>query len=1792
MPNSINLLSPSFRDYLLLKNLVTDTVVDNGLESLLGGIGKPTEIETLPNAVQPSNSISNTGPVYQELNTILNQYQGTENDYTQVDIVLNNSINSTITQSGPYTSNNELLNGQFYYNGNLVTSESIRKDLTTKNVYIDKEKQTVINLNTQPVAAYQNLTSYIDENNNLNVGGPSTQILDVIGGIVGGQGVGITGGGVVANDDIRATLLGRVLGATGVINDTPLGNIGGQQLLAHVGYNASFGLQQETLGTLNLNPLTLLQGKNLVTLNYSITVPKNSVGKVLNFAANVFGVQSPVSLLQQSIFSFDDKGGVISIGNIERGNEIIKNSGKGQVNSLFNSLRANTNVPNPNGTTLRQGYAPGYTDDRKVKGENVGDGLNPTLYARDNGKGEIIDFLNGKENSPISSGNYDRPNQIISDGWSEDYRGFYNSVDYPLSLSPNDTSRLVGLGLGVFKYKNAFGWSDDYNNKPEDVKDFNQETQFNNKKTLLYKTRKIFETNRMQTLVSGHGVKDDVESQIQSSVSRVGNFVSKGSGVLSYNALINGVSDDPAKVFCRTWTTYDRYDAVFDLQKSRGLYGGNKNSVIFRRNVEFSVLENNGFARVAPYKTDKMAQVVDAEGVTAAGNKMKTYRGDTDNKRYMFSIENLAWNDNLVNLLPCEVGPGDPLSNHRGRIMWFPPYDINFSESTSASWDKHNFIGRGEPIYTYNNTERSGNLSWKIIIDHPNYLNFIGKATGITPENYDDFLASYFAGCIPQEDLQAILTQEEIVKTEVVNVEKKPEIKKEPDVGPPSFDVYFPNDVYDINKYPDYEDGKCRAKNASLLFTLTGHTNTLNDARFSPDGTKVVTSSFDKTARIWDTTNGKSLFKLSGHTGTLGDANFSPDGTKVVTASDDKTAKIWDVSNGSLIKNLIGHASAVYDANFNSDGTKVVTASKDGNARIWDVSNGNSLFTLIGHTGSVSDARFSPDGTKVVTSSTDKTAKIWDVSNGNLLFTLVGHTETINDVRFSPDGTKVVTSSTDKTAKIWDVSNGNLLFTLVGHTGGVNDAMFSPDGIKIVTASKDKTARIWDVSNGNLLFTLVGHILSVNDAMFSPDGIKVVTASDDGNARVWDVSNGSLIKNLIGHTGSVYDANFSPDGIKIVTASKDKTAKIWDYSKTECVIDRTTNVTGEGNGIDTYFELCYQFKVNGKDQWSSEKCTSSNGPKGGDGRIEPDRTNFGLNASGTTKDFKCARIGDKRYALGFRDPEYAKDLKTYLSSKCQSCKIEVVGYASNVGTFGEDRNNTLSKLRAESVVDWLKNNVLNDTPFADRLNIKSAGEGATEGRGKCEKSPSSRNKDYTKSLNDTYGCKANRYVTVTFVPDPALAQKEEPPKEPEKVPEPPKTPNLPISRFYSECDYFEKLSLTDPTTYDTIRQKIKYFQPAFHSTTPEGFNSRLTFLQQCMRQGPTLGAGVTNNPNNLAFGRPPVCILRIGDFYHTKIIIENLNFTFEPLVWDLNPEGIGVQPMICNVDMSFSFIGGSSLRGPINRLQNAVSFNYYANTEIYDPRADTIKITEGSSSGVTVDGIKTIAADYNLSPEAQKIAGLTSQVEPNLNQINQNNNANAGSQPLNDGTTGSISGSTGDYAGDDAVFQDALVFKNYMFKVGYAGTKLIGDFKIVSATKLTKPYDARLSLITTSGTIDIATFKIGTGNSGIYQSVKDGWRDILMTESQNDLSPSPSNVKKSIVVFQVEILDFKYKFYDDRAIAQFECPEEDILLGDIVSTSDWDYILKDPCCACWPNGTGTKNITINGIKCPTSGCTS
>jgi hypothetical protein len=631
-------------------------------------------------------------------------------------------------------------------------------------------------------------------------------------------------------------------------------------------------------------------------------------------------------------------------------------------------------------------------------------------------------------------------------------------------------------------------------------------------------------------------------------------YASRGSNKIKYDGL--NQETDPETMFFRTFNSSRRYDRVNRLQKHGGLLenaGTNK-----RQNTDKSVLDNNGFVKITPYSDDPSV-------FTSNGN---TIIEQVETKKYMFSIENLAWAGYEQNLIPEEIGNGDPMTGKRGRIMWFPPYDMAFTDNTSVNWDKTDFIGRGEPIYTYNNTTRTGTLQFKIIIDHPAYLNSLKGES-------DELISSFFAGGFEVDGrVRSRLSANELQAVEIANNQAIDEVNNTPTPKPDDFEIYFPY-------------------------------------------------------------------------------------------------------NDSLLSDVLDNG----------------------------------------------------------------------YENG-------------------------LSGSTD--------------------------------------------------------------------------------------------------------------------------------------------IDYQINPNGYGAGLGPYGDE--------------------------DGITRIDLTNYGLNKGKST--------------IGFFE-KLANEM-----SQCQACKVIITTY----GVTGE--SDVARRGRGVEIQNWFENEIIQfndvDSNGASLVNKRyKLVDGGTINIPLVDFNGIPITPDSL--INDKFFKESNK-VTIQFQYSAELAELINPnkkqPAEIEDIFNREINANI-KSRFYSEALYFKKLEQEDKFVYNSISQKISHFHPAFHSITPEGFNSRLTFLQQCTRQGPTgffkdsKGNAITDlnnasntnrncSPDNLAFGRPPVCILRIGDFYHTKIVIDSLNFSFDPLVWDLNPEGVGVQPMICTVDINFAFIGGSSLSGPINRLQNAVTYNFFANTEVYSPQSDTL----------------------------------------------------------------------------------------------------------------------------------------------------------------------------------------------------------------------------------------------------------
>jgi WD40 repeat protein len=356
------------------------------------------------------------------------------------------------------------------------------------------------------------------------------------------------------------------------------------------------------------------------------------------------------------------------------------------------------------------------------------------------------------------------------------------------------------------------------------------------------------------------------------------------------------------------------------------------------------------------------------------------------------------------------------------------------------------------------------------------------------------------------------------------------------------------------------------AASGHTLAVLQGHTAGVSSAVFSPDGTRILTTSYDKTARLWDAASGRSLAVLQGHTAGVSSAVFSPDGTRIITASGDETARLWDAASAQCREVMRGHTAGVSSAVFSPDGTRILTTSYDKTARLWDAASGRNLMIWQGDNGAIYSAVFSPDGAHVLTVSYDMVAayetghslfdtgqslyipktRLWDVTSGRTLVVLQGHTDWVLSAVYSPDGTRFLTASADNTARLWDATSGQSLEVFRGHQGSVLSAVFSPDGTRILTASADNTARAWYVSSGLSLSVMRGHQGPVLSAAFSPDGTRIVTASADNTAWLWDAASGRSLAVLRGHTAAVDSAGFSPDGTRIVTASDDKTVRLWD----------------------------------------------------------------------------------------------------------------------------------------------------------------------------------------------------------------------------------------------------------------------------------------------------------------------------------------------------------------------------------------------------------------------------------------------------------------------------------------------------------------------------------------------------------------------------------------------------------------------------------------------------------------------
>ena len=275
--------------------------------------------------------------------------------------------------------------------------------------------------------------------------------------------------------------------------------------------------------------------------------------------------------------------------------------------------------------------------------------------------------------------------------------------------------------------------------------------------------------------------------------------------------------------------------------------------------------------------------------------------------------------------------------------------------------------------------------------------------------------------------------------------------------------------------------------------TLTGHTNALYKAIFSPDEKLLASSSRDATARIWDVATGRELHTLTGYRCPVKSVAFSPDGGTLASAGNDGILKLWDVKTGKEQKSLAHSDStevdvSIYSVVFGRGGKKIYAGNGDGTISVWEAATGKETKVWKAHGDAVFTLAFSPDYRLLASGGYgDLTTKLWDVATGHEVRTLAekkteGLLEQLKPIAFSPNGKLIATGTVgfDSEFKryayhrtnVWNVETGEKLHTLEGHRFDIDDVVFTPDGRFVVSGSVDGTIKFWDIKAGREARTL------------------------------------------------------------------------------------------------------------------------------------------------------------------------------------------------------------------------------------------------------------------------------------------------------------------------------------------------------------------------------------------------------------------------------------------------------------------------------------------------------------------------------------------------------------------------------------------------------------------------------------------------------------------------------------------------------------------------------------------------
>ncbi|XP_039618408.1 WD repeat-containing protein 88-like [Polypterus senegalus] len=293
---------------------------------------------------------------------------------------------------------------------------------------------------------------------------------------------------------------------------------------------------------------------------------------------------------------------------------------------------------------------------------------------------------------------------------------------------------------------------------------------------------------------------------------------------------------------------------------------------------------------------------------------------------------------------------------------------------------------------------------------------------------------------------------------------------------------------------------------------------------------------------------------LRGHSDAVSCCHFCFNDNRILTSSHDKTIKLWDINyDASLITYEGGHSAPIVECALISNNKRFVTASWDKTVKCWDFETQKILWTAVCD-GLVTCCDVSPDG-KYITCGSDmeNSAYILDAGSGKIIKKLKDHHKsTVTACRFDPDSQRVASVSSDKTIKLWDlVAQRTTLNIKSGHLSVISDCSFSKNGFYLCTASWDKKLLLWDIKTGmfrscGAVALDHGHTGSISSCKFSHDSSFLVSGAYDKTLTLWDTEARCKKIVLKGHEDWVMDTAITTDKKWIASSSKDMTLRLWN----------------------------------------------------------------------------------------------------------------------------------------------------------------------------------------------------------------------------------------------------------------------------------------------------------------------------------------------------------------------------------------------------------------------------------------------------------------------------------------------------------------------------------------------------------------------------------------------------------------------------------------------------------------------